>query len=84
MASVLYIAQDGDNSVPECVFNPKSKTSLEEFSDVVLNALEESEDIDFDEWLEHPAYIATITGDFRKLKDILEAHEYQLREIPVA
>ena len=87
MNSVIFIRRKGSLNCPDIVFDPNSKVSLEEFSDDVLDALRYSNivpmDIEFEDWVKHPAYIATVTASFDILKNWLKQTRYEFVEISV-
>ena len=87
MKLVIYIAANGDRIVPDFVYDPESKTSRKNFADAVQDVLcfEDviPETIDFEDWMKHPAYIATINGDWKFLKSMLAKIGYKICSIPV-
>ena len=87
MKSVVYFSTPEASMFRNPLYNPNSKKSRESMAEEVKFILIFEEEIsdeisDFD-WISHPAYIATITGNWTNLEKILEPLGYEVRTIPI-
>lgn len=88
MKSVMYFATPRTPKFRANLYDPKSKKSiaamLQEVKDILIFEGVISDEISLFDWLSHPAYIATETGDFETLGKILGKYGYEIRQIPIA
>ena len=88
MKSVMYFATNRTPLFRDPLYDPKSKKSitamLQEVKDILIFEEVISDEISSWDWVHHPAYIATATGDFETLGKIIGKYGYEIRQIPIA
>ena len=87
MKCAVYVSRSTAPMFRENFYNPKSGKSLEKMAEEVQSILifeeEISDEISLFDWLSHPAYIATINGDWKFLKSMFAPLGYEVRTIPI-
>ena len=88
MKSVMYFATNRTPEFRANLYDPKSKKSiaamLKEVKDILIFEEVISDEISLFDWLSHPAYNATINGDFETLEKILGKYGYKIRQILIS